>query len=235
MDVSELQVDMATIVGHKYGAPKGVAALYIREGLRVPRPLLMGGGQEHDLRAGTESMLLIAGLGAASELVTVELQTLIPHFLVLRLRLIKALNHEFEPSRLLKSVAGNPFAVSYLSELHESGTPFIKYNGPSRVYNTDELERACSVSSKLCDNKCLDTLTELMRQSLLNTVSVSFKGLEGHQLVSRLGRTVACSAGSACHTVPAASAANQHGTMVIKMSDVLQACGVSTNNDSYFT
>ncbi|KAI8469320.1 MAG: pyridoxal phosphate-dependent transferase [Monoraphidium minutum] len=66
VDVRRLAVDMLTIVGHKFGAPKGVAALYIRKGVSIA-PLLSGGGQERGGRAGTESTLLIAGFGAAAE------------------------------------------------------------------------------------------------------------------------------------------------------------------------
>lgn len=61
---------MLTIVGHKFGAPKGVAALFVRRGLELP-PLIHGGGQEAGRRAGTENVLLISGMGKAAE-VSVE-------------------------------------------------------------------------------------------------------------------------------------------------------------------
>lgn len=64
--VSDLGVDMLTIVGHKFGAPKGVAALYVREGIALP-PMVHGGGQEAGRRAGTENVLLISGMGKAAE------------------------------------------------------------------------------------------------------------------------------------------------------------------------
>ena len=61
---ASLGADLITISGHKVHAPKGVGALYIRGGLRLP-PLLHGGGQEQERRAGTEAMPLIAAFGAA--------------------------------------------------------------------------------------------------------------------------------------------------------------------------
>ncbi len=64
--MSELGVDMLTLVGHKFGAPKGVAALFVRRGLALP-PMVHGGGQEGGRRAGTESVLLISGMGKAAE------------------------------------------------------------------------------------------------------------------------------------------------------------------------
>lgn len=67
VDVQELGVDLLTIVGHKFGAPKGVAALYIRPHLEPFPALLIGGGQEDGRRSGTENTVLIAALGAVAE------------------------------------------------------------------------------------------------------------------------------------------------------------------------
>lgn len=71
-DVTELGVDLLSIVGHKMYAPKGVGALYVRAGTPRPVPLLSGGGQEHGLRAGTENVAGIVALGAAAELALKE-------------------------------------------------------------------------------------------------------------------------------------------------------------------
>lgn len=64
MKSAELFADIIVVSGHKVHAVKGVGAMYIRKGIRVA-PLLMGGGQEKNLRSGTESVPLIAGFGAA--------------------------------------------------------------------------------------------------------------------------------------------------------------------------
>ena len=61
---ASLGADLITVSGHKVHAPKGIGALYIRGGLHLP-PLIHGGGQEQDRRAGTESLPLIAAFGAA--------------------------------------------------------------------------------------------------------------------------------------------------------------------------
>ena len=66
-DVDQLGVDLLTVVGHKMYAPKGIAALYIRDGVTL-EPLIGGGGQERGLRAGTENVALAAALGAAADL-----------------------------------------------------------------------------------------------------------------------------------------------------------------------
>ena len=66
-EVKELGVDLLSIAGHKIYAPKGVGALFVRDGVSI-EPLLHGAGHEHGRRAGTESVLLAAGLGKACEL-----------------------------------------------------------------------------------------------------------------------------------------------------------------------
>ncbi len=66
-DVDELAVDLLSIAGHKIYAPKGVGALYIRDGVAL-EPLMQGAGQEHGRRPGTENVLEIVGLGKACEL-----------------------------------------------------------------------------------------------------------------------------------------------------------------------
>ncbi len=65
--VDELGVDLLTIAGHKVYAPKGVGALFVRRGVSL-EPLIHGAGHEAGRRAGTESILLAAALGAACEL-----------------------------------------------------------------------------------------------------------------------------------------------------------------------
>jgi len=64
VNVDELGVDLLTIAGHKLYAPKGVGALYIRNGVKL-EPLIHGAGHEQGRRAGTESALLAAALGQA--------------------------------------------------------------------------------------------------------------------------------------------------------------------------
>ena len=65
--VDELGVDLLSIAGHKLYAPKGVGALYVRAGTTL-EPLIHGAGHESGRRAGTESALLVAGLGVACRL-----------------------------------------------------------------------------------------------------------------------------------------------------------------------
>jgi cysteine desulfurase len=67
LDVDRLGVDLLTVAGHKLYAPKGIGALYVRPGTRL-EPVIHGAGHERGLRAGTENVPFIAGLGGAAAL-----------------------------------------------------------------------------------------------------------------------------------------------------------------------
>ena len=72
IDVKAMNIDMLSLSGHKFNAPKGVGALYIRKGITIPN-LIDGGQQERGKRAGTENIPAIVGMGYAIEVATKEL------------------------------------------------------------------------------------------------------------------------------------------------------------------
>ncbi len=86
--------DMISLAAHKFYAPKGVGALYVRRGIRLHK-LIHGADHELNLRAGTENVLEIAGLGKACELAAQELEEWSKHCAALRNRLETALCREF--------------------------------------------------------------------------------------------------------------------------------------------
>jgi cysteine desulfurase NifS len=71
IDVGELDVDLLTLSGHKFHGPKGVGALYFRKGVEL-EPLVHGGKQEAGLRAGTENVAAIVGMGRAAEMARLD-------------------------------------------------------------------------------------------------------------------------------------------------------------------
>jgi len=83
INLSEWPIDLFSLSGHKFHAPKGVGALYIRDGIKLP-PFIIGGGQEQGRRSGTEAVPNIVGLGSACHLANQftehqEIQTLRDH------------------------------------------------------------------------------------------------------------------------------------------------------------
>jgi cysteine desulfurase len=156
--VDELDVDLLTIAGHKVYAPKGIGALYIRRGLAV-EPLIHGAGHEGGLRAGTENVPYIVGLGKACSMAGKNLDANQERMETLRDRLWHLLQREIGDDLVL----------------HGQLAP-----------------------------------------RLPNTLSVSFPGVSGHDLLARIPELCA-STGSACHSETAA------------MSPTLAAMGVEAD------
>lgn len=104
----ELGVDLLSISGHKIHAPKGIGALYVKKGLKLP-PLIRGGGQESGLRSGTEATGQIAALAAAARLGRATMEADLKHMARLR---------EETAARLTQQVPG-------LKVLVEHGAPHI--------------------------------------------------------------------------------------------------------------
>lgn len=88
--VAELGVDLLSLAGHKIYAPKGIGALYVRDGLNLEKQI-HGAGHEHGLRAGTENVPYIVGLGKACEIIGLEGDSAEEHLRGLRDRLVEGL------------------------------------------------------------------------------------------------------------------------------------------------
>ncbi len=96
-DVEALGVDLASLSAHKCYGPKGVGALYIRRAPKVTlAPQVVGGGQEHGLRAGTLNVPGIVGFGAAAALARTLLATEGPRVAALRDRLLQGLSRALD-------------------------------------------------------------------------------------------------------------------------------------------
>ena len=93
--LSSLDVDMISISGHKIGAPKGIGALYVKNGVLKSRsiiPVIYGGGQEGGMRSGTENTIGIAAFGAAARDGKDKLKSDLEHIAMMRRRLDAALS-----------------------------------------------------------------------------------------------------------------------------------------------
>jgi cysteine desulfurase len=99
VDVQNLGIDLLSIAGHKLYAPKGVGALYIREGTQLDN-LLLGAGHEGGRRPGTENVLEIVGLGTACEIAALDLGEIQVRFQELRDRMYNGLSTELGPENI---------------------------------------------------------------------------------------------------------------------------------------
>lgn len=90
IDVKAMNIDMLSLSAHKFHGPKGVGALYMKKGVRLPA-YVMGGAQERNRRAGTENVAGIVGLGAAIELATENLAESAARMTKLRDKLIEGI------------------------------------------------------------------------------------------------------------------------------------------------
>ncbi len=99
IDVNDWNVDMLSLSAHKFHGPKGIGALYIRKGVKISN-LIFGGAQERGLRAGTENLPGIVGLGCAIELAVQELPEYTQKMTFLRDKLIDGILASVPDTRL---------------------------------------------------------------------------------------------------------------------------------------
>ncbi len=90
IDVEDMNIDLLSLSAHKFYGPKGVGALYIRKGVKL-YPLIRGGAQERNMRAGTENIPGIVGLGKAIELAHLNLKEYSKKLIAMRNRLISGI------------------------------------------------------------------------------------------------------------------------------------------------
>ncbi len=99
VNVSQVKADMMTIVSHKFYGPKGIGALYLRDGLELS-PILFGAGHERGLRPGTENVHGIVGLGKACELAKMNIRNRVAHATKLCEMLFRGLTEKIDGIRL---------------------------------------------------------------------------------------------------------------------------------------
>lgn len=140
LNVRRLGVDLLSLSGHKFYGPKGTGVLYVRRGTQID-PLIHGGSQEHDERAGTENVPGIVGLATALQLAYTDFETRIAHLKRLRDRLIEGVLSSCEGAML----TGHP-----TERLPNSASfCFEHVEGESVLLNLDVLG-ICASSGSAC-------------------------------------------------------------------------------------
>ena len=99
IDVKAMQIDMLSMSGHKFHAPKGIGVLYIRKGVRLQQ-FMNGGAQERNRRAGTENLASIVGIGKAIELATANIDAHNEKLSAIRDHMIERILKEIPYTRL---------------------------------------------------------------------------------------------------------------------------------------
>ncbi len=105
-DVNETRIDLLSVAGHKLYAPKGIGALYIRDGVKLEN-LMFGAGQEKGLRPGTENVPYIVALGKACELAKENLEANYRHLFQMRQLLLDGLKEKCRAPIYLNADLGN--------------------------------------------------------------------------------------------------------------------------------
>ena len=93
-------VDYISISGHKFGGPAGIGALIVKNKYNL-KPIIIGGGQEKSLRAGTENIIGIAGMSKAAEITMLNLKKAIEHMVYLRNYMEEYLQNKFNKLRIV--------------------------------------------------------------------------------------------------------------------------------------
>lgn len=138
IDVKELGVDLLSISSHKLYGPKGIGALYIKNGIDID-PVILGGGQEDGLRSGTENVANIVGFGKACEIAKERLVENTSHMNKLRTSLIEKIHNE------IPKVTLNGHPQSRLpNNVHFT---FLGINGEDLIIKLDEYGIAASTGS----------------------------------------------------------------------------------------
>ena len=138
VDVNELGVDMMSLGAHKFYGPKGVGALYVRKGTPLV-PHLTGGGQEFNLRAGTQNVPYIVGFAEALRLTHEEREQRVAHVQPLRDRIIGA---------VLESIPDSQLTGDMQSRLpHHASFVFKDVDGNLLLTLLDSAGFACSSGS----------------------------------------------------------------------------------------
>ena len=146
IDVQDLGVDMLSMSGHKFNAPKGIGALYIRRGI-LPYNLIDGGGQEGRRRAGTENVAGIAGIGKALEMATGHLEEKMAHQRELR---------DYTINRILKNIPLARLNGSWENRLPGNvNISFPGLEGETILLDLD-MHGICASTGSACNSDSLD-------------------------------------------------------------------------------
>lgn len=146
INLKELNIDLLSLSAHKFHGPKGVGVLYIRKGVKISN-MIHGGGQEKNMRAGTENVAGIVGLGKAIELATIDIEKKSKYLITLRERLIKGIMESI-PDTILN---GDP-----INRLPGNVNVCFKYIEGESILLLLDMKGICASSGSACTSGSLN-------------------------------------------------------------------------------
>ena len=156
VSVNNLGVDMLSVSAHKLYGPKGIGVLFIRSGIKI-EPLIHGGGQEKQMRAGTENVPGIVGFGRAVELAQTEMAEEANRLSRLRDSLIKNILEKTESTRL------NGHSTQRLPNNVNISFDFVE--GEAICLNLD-LANICAATGSACSSESMEASHVLLAMGL---------------------------------------------------------------------
>lgn len=143
IDVKKMDIDMLSLSGHKINAPKGIGALYIKDGIKIEK-YINGGHQERNLRAGTENVAGIVGIGKACELAKRNMDTHIKNLSKLRNYYIMRLQKEMPDKIRINGTMENRLPGN-------ANVSFESSNASELIFKLDE-KGICVSSGSACSS-----------------------------------------------------------------------------------
>lgn len=162
IDVKKLNIDMLSLSGHKFYAPKGVGALYVKDGIKFTK-LQDGGGQEYNKRAGTENVAEIVGLGKAIDIIYNEFDEYNEKLKKLRDYYITRVKNEIKDSKVNGDIVRRLPGNANISFKNVMGTKLLfeldKYGicaSSGSACSTDNLEPSHVLTAIGLDNTLIE-------------------------------------------------------------------------------
>lgn len=144
INVNDLKIDMMTISSHKINGPKGIGALFIKQGIHI-KPIIFGGGQETNLRSGTENVSAIVGFGKACEIWKEKLESA-----QIKIRGLQ----RYMIDRIIKEIPGSALNGSMENRIFNNvNFSFSGINGENLLIKLDEYGIEASTGSACSSNK----------------------------------------------------------------------------------
>ena len=207
LDVAELArpAQLVSVSAHKFGGPKGVGALIVRDGVKL-NPLILGGGQERDRRGGTHNVAGIAGMAAAAEVATAKRQETVARVERLRNRLadhLKAVVPDVIETGVVEPNFADAVVADVVSENQTKMSTQSATEGdraaPSRAASSFASKRADVAGISEANTTEISTALTDRSRKIAGSCHLCFGGVESEELLFLLEREgVYASAASSC-------------------------------------